>query len=106
MNPDKIRNSEFGIEFVYPNKLDDPEIIDRAELFELPDGGYFVDIIFHVNFQYRNRLATTSKTADFKSRVFKTSTFAMSFLKKRNIQTICFFLGDASLRKIEDIQSE
>lgn len=93
MNPDVI----FGAERVYedtvlPAKIGDADLYQKAVVYEIPGLGCIVDLYYHLNYLKVKRLinanTTKFKETGYKSRVFSSPNFAISFLRKRGIFNI------------------
>lgn len=103
INPDFYRIDKLLPQYIYP-KMIDPKIVPRAEIIEMSNGEFYVDLIVHVNHLHRERLATTSRTTDIRTRIFKSSSYALSFLRKRGVEQFGIFIGSCAINRIKEIE--
>lgn len=98
MNPDLIYGGSKYDDFVMPSGIGDPDLYERVVVYELPDGlGCFIDLHYHLNFLIVKRLITTSRNSKFKTRVFSSVTYAVSFLRKKGFNSIEVNLNGSGL---------
>ncbi|KDN94680.1 hypothetical protein [Hydrogenovibrio marinus] len=116
MEPDSIITSPVkdmpGVnQFIAISDIVDPEIILRAECFELPgSSGFFIDFVLHINNVYRRRLSLTrpdkSSNPTQSTRIFKTLSSVHKLLSKTGIQEMRVFSGKKAEQRIHEIQDE